>query len=97
MLFIHLQEKVKKYETLNIEDGIIYNIQDEILQFNDRYDMTVRDVIKRLEVRFKNSSIYLYDEHEKRLESCNEVENATVYTLRRTSKQTSYKQTSRYR
>ena len=89
-MFIHLRQQGKRYEEVKMEDGI-FEVQDQILIFNEKCIISVSDVVKKIDHKFKASIIYLYDKHEHQLKPENIVEKGRVYTFKRKPKQTSYK------
>ena len=95
-MFIHLRQQGKRYEEIKMEDGM-FEVQDQILIFDDKCIITVFDVVKKIDSKFKASIIYLYDEHEHQLKPEDIVEKGRVYTFRRKPKQTSYKPPRRTR
>ena len=74
-MFIHLIEGSKKYDIGIAEDGI-QQLQDEVMIFKDNTFTTVADVLQKLRYRFVNSTIHLYNEHEKQLQNNTKVEHA---------------------
>ena len=81
-MFIHLIEGSKKYDAGISEDGF-QQIQDDVMNFENNTTVTVADVVKKLQHKVVNSTIYLYDEHGSLLQNNSEVEHARVYTIRR--------------
>ena len=84
-MFIHLIEGNKKYDVGISEDGV-QQLQDDVMIFKNNTFITVADVLGKLQCKFMNSAIYLYDEHGCRLQNTSKIEHARVYTIRRKPK-----------
>ena len=91
-MFIHLIEGSRKYDVGIVQDGV-QELQDEVVIFNDNTFTTVADVLEKVGHRFINSTVHLYNEHGKQLQSNIKVENARVYTIRRKPKYYNYMKT----
>ena len=89
-MFIHLRQQGKRYEEVKMEDGM-FEVQDQVLIFDEKCIISVSDVVKKIEDTFKASIIYLYSEHEHQLKPEDIVEKGRVYTFRRKPKHTRYK------
>ena len=81
-MFIHLIEGNKKYD-VGISDDGVQQLQDDVMIFKSNTFITVADVVKKLQSKFMNSTIYLYNEHGSRQQNTSKIEHARVYTMRR--------------
>jgi len=84
-MFIHLIEGSRRYDAGISEDGI-QQLQDDVLIFKNNTFITVADVVAKIQYKFMNSTIYIYNEHGIRLQNTSKIEHARVYKIRQKPK-----------
>ena len=56
---------------------------EEILTFDPRGFTTAHDVLERIRLKYKNSEIFIFNEHDIKLDFNNVIQKARTYTIKR--------------